>query len=145
MIIFLLLIAASVVFWVVAYQTGSVTASVFAAASTIAAAVSTIIILLNIALLPEYIEKNQQRYDSLVAQRAVDYGDYGNKQLADQITDWNEDLAGIKAGRANPWVSWYYMDLDGFDFIPLPDPDQQLQTQQLPDQQLPTREEATHP
>ena len=123
MLIFLLLIAASVVFWVVAYQTSSAVACAFATASTIAAVMSAIIILFNIALLPEYIEKNQQRYDSLMAQRAVDYGDYGNKQLADQITDWNEDLAGIKAGRANPWVSWYYMDLDGFDFIPLKEDD----------------------
>lgn len=139
MIIFLLLIAASVVFWVVAYQTCSVVSVAFAVASTIAAVVSAIIILLSIVLLPEYIEKNQQRYDSLMAQRAADYGDYGNKQLADQITEWNEDLAGIKAGRANPWVSWYYMDLDEFDFIPLPD-----STQQLPTRETPTREEATH-
>ena len=119
MIIYLILVAAIVIFWLVGHKAGSLVAFAFAAFASLAAALSTIVIVLNVVLLPMGISENQQRYDSLIAQLEVDYGDYGNKQLVDQITDWNEDLAGIKAGRANPWVSWYYMDLDGFDFIPL--------------------------
>ena len=123
MIIYLILVAATVIFWLIGYKTNSIVVFAFAASASLAAALSTIVIVLNVVLLPMGISANQQRYDSLIAQLAVDYGDYGNKQLADQITDWNEDLAGIKAGRANPLVSWYYMDLDEFDFIPLKEDD----------------------
>jgi len=44
----------------------------------------------------------------------------GKKQLADQVMEWNSDLAKNKALHHSVWVSAMYpIDYDKFDFIPI--------------------------
>jgi hypothetical protein len=44
----------------------------------------------------------------------------GLKELADQIQEWNEDLAGCRAAKENLWVNIFYpIDYSEFDFIDL--------------------------
>ena len=70
------------------------------------------------------IEANKQRYDSLVYQAETrlyeNDNDVGKKDLANQIQEWNEDLARGKALQNDFWVGIFIPDIyDEFEFIPM--------------------------
>ena len=70
------------------------------------------------------IEANKQRYDALVYQaetrRYENDNDVGKKDLANQIQEWNEDLARGKALQNDFWVGIFIPDIyDEFEFIPM--------------------------
>lgn len=70
------------------------------------------------------IEANKQRYESLVYQAENNLyendNDLGKKDLADQIQNWNEDLASGKALQNDLWVGIFFPDIyDEFEFIPM--------------------------
>ena len=70
------------------------------------------------------IEANNQRYDSLVYQAEArlyeNDNDVGKKDLANQIQEWNEDLAINKALQNDFWVGIFIPDIyDEFEFIPM--------------------------
>jgi len=65
-----------------------------------------------------YIAKMQTRYDSLLYQ--AENLNVGKKRLADQITEWNEDLANNKKLQRDPWVGIFKANIyDEFEFIPI--------------------------
>lgn len=77
----------------------------------------------NVCVEPE-IEANKQRYDSLVYQAEArlyeNDNDVGKKDLANQIQEWNEDLARYKALQHDFWVGIFIPDTyDEFEFIPM--------------------------
>ena len=70
------------------------------------------------------IEANNQRYDSLVYQAEArlyeNDNDVGKKDLANQIQEWNEDLARGKALQNDFWVGIFIPNIyDEFEFIPM--------------------------
>ena len=70
------------------------------------------------------IEANKQRYDSLVYQAEArlyeNDNDVGKKDLANQIQEWNEDLARDKELQNDFWVGIFIPDIyDEFEFIPM--------------------------
>ena len=70
------------------------------------------------------IEANKQRYDSLVYQAEArlyeNDNDVGKKDLANQIQEWNEDLARGKALQNDFWVGIFIPNIyDEFEFIPM--------------------------
>lgn len=67
--------------------------------------------------------KWKQAYESLYNQAYYNMyendNDLGKKQLADQITEWNEDLEAYRAYKNSKWVSIMYpMDISDFNTIP---------------------------
>lgn len=90
----------------------------------IAATIMLIVIIVNNVGVEAKIESNKQRYDSLVYQAEnnlyENYNDLGKKDLANQIQEWNEDLARGKVLQDDFWVGIFYADIyDEFDFIPM--------------------------
>jgi len=92
--------------------------------TTVAIIVMTIIILIQSLGAPGFVASSHQRYDSLMHQ--VESGmynndnEYGKKELANQVQEWNEDLAEGKALQKNFWVGIFYPNVyDEFEFIPL--------------------------
>ncbi len=70
------------------------------------------------------IEANKQRYDSLVYQAEArlyeNDNDVGKKDLANQIQEWNEDLARGNALQNDFWVGIFIPNIyDEFEFIPM--------------------------
>ena len=70
------------------------------------------------------IEMNKARYDSLVYQAEAQLynndNDLGKKELANQIQEWNEDLASHKKLQRDIWVGIFYPNIfDEFEFIPV--------------------------
>lgn len=70
------------------------------------------------------IEANKQRYDSLVYQAEAclyeNDNDVAKKDLANQIQEWNEDLAKGKKLQNDFWVGIFIPDIyDEFEFIPI--------------------------
>lgn len=70
------------------------------------------------------IEGNKQRYDSLVYQAEArlyeNDNDVGKKDLANQIQEWNEDMARGKALQNDFWVGIFIPNIyDEFEFIPM--------------------------
>ena len=93
-------------------------------ATTVVNIFLTIIIITNLVNAPGFVASNHQRYDSLVHQ--VESGmynndnEYGKKELANQVQEWNEDLAEGKALQKNFWVGIFYPNVyDEFEFIPI--------------------------
>ena len=81
------------------------------------------IFITNVSAKPE-IEANKQRYDSLVYQSEArlyeNDNDVGKKDLANQIQEWNEDLARGKAMQNDFWIGIFIPDIyDEFEFIPM--------------------------
>ena len=81
------------------------------------------IFITNVSAKPE-IEANKQRYDSLVYQAEArlyeNDNDVGKKDLANQIQEWNEDLARGKALQNDFWVGIFIPNIyDEFEFIPM--------------------------
>ena len=96
--------------------------------SGVAAAVGvvfmTVIIVVQSVGAPGFVASSHQRYDSLVHQ--VESGmynndnEYGKKELANQVQEWNEDLANGKALQKNFWIGIFYPNVyDEFEFIPI--------------------------
>lgn len=72
------------------------------------------------------IAKFEQRYESLTYQVENDIydndNDLGKKELYDQVTAWNEDLAMGKTMQYDKWFGVFYPNIyDHFDFIDLPE------------------------
>lgn len=70
------------------------------------------------------IEMNKARYDSLVYQAEAQLynndNDLGKKELANQIQEWNEDLASHKKLQRDFWLGIFYPNIfDEFEFIPV--------------------------
>lgn len=73
---------------------------------------------------PAFVEVNKARYASLVYQAEAGLyendNDIGLKELANQITEWNEELAKGKTYQNNIWLGAFYPDVyDQFEFIPM--------------------------
>ena len=73
---------------------------------------------------PGFVASNHQRYDSLVHQAESGMydndNDFGKKELANQIQEWNEDLAVGKTYQHNFWVGVFYPNVyDEFEYIPM--------------------------
>lgn len=69
-----------------------------------------------------YVASMRQRYDALVYQAENHLYDddihVSKKELADQITDWNEDLAKNKTNQKDLWIGIFVPDIyDEFEFI----------------------------
>ena len=86
--------------------------------------IMTIVILIQSWNAPGFVASSHQRYDSLTHQ--VESGmynndnEYGKKELANQVQEWNEDLAKGKALQKDFWVGIFYPNVyDEFEFIPL--------------------------
>lgn len=48
------------------------------------------------------------------------YDDIARQNLADQVTEWNANLAANRARKQNIWVSIFFpIDYDQFDYIPI--------------------------
>lgn len=69
------------------------------------------------------LEAEKMRYESLVSQ-AVNHlydsdNNIGKKELADDIREWNEDLAKYKKMKEDIWLKDFYpMEVDELKFIP---------------------------
>lgn len=71
-----------------------------------------------------YVASMRQRHDALVYQAENHLYDddihVSKKELADQITNWNEDLAKNKINQKDTWIGIFVPDIyDEFEFIPI--------------------------
>lgn len=71
-----------------------------------------------------YVASMHHRYDSLVYQAENHLYDddihVSKKELANQITSWNEDLAENKTNQKDLWIGIFVPDIyDEFEFIPI--------------------------
>ena len=130
--IFWITLIAVVVFTVLAivffdsldFEWVSMLSTIFSAIAGIAFVVMLIVIIVNNVGVEASIEANKQRYESLIYQAENNLyendNDLGKKELANQIQEWNEDLASGKALQDDFWVGIFYADIyDEFDFIPM--------------------------
>ena len=130
--IFWITLIAVVVFTVLAivffdsldFEWVSMLSTIFSAIAGIAFVVMLIVIIVNNVGVEASIEANKQRYESLIYQAENNLyendNDLGKKELANQIQEWNEDLASGKALQDDFWVGIFYADIyDEFNFIPM--------------------------
>jgi hypothetical protein len=67
-----------------------------------------------------YQQKYEDLYDQAYYKMYDNDNDIGKKALADQIMEWNEDLASYEAFKKNKWVSCLYpVDIEQFKEIPI--------------------------
>ena len=69
------------------------------------------------------LARDQQRYESLISQAKGHYyendNDLGKKQLADEIRDWNEDLASYRGYKESIWIGGFYPEkVEELEYIP---------------------------
>ena len=130
--IFWITLIATVVFTVLAivffdswnFEWVSMLSAIIAAIAGIAFVIMLIFVIANNVGVEASIEVNKQRYESLIYQAENNLyendNDLGKKELANQIQEWNEDLASGKALQDDFWVGIFYADIyDEFDFIPM--------------------------
>ena len=130
--IFWITLIAVVVFTVLAivffdsldFEWVSMLSTIFSAIAGIAFVVMLIVVIVNNVGVEASIEANKQRYESLIYQAENNLyendNDLGKKELANQIQEWNEDLASGKALQDDFWVGIFYADIyDEFNFIPM--------------------------
>ena len=130
--IFWITLIATVVFTVLAivffdsfdFEWVSMLSTIFSAIVGIAFAAMLIVVIVNNVGIDASIEANKQRYESLIYQAENNLyendNDLGKKELANQIQEWNEDLARKKALQNDFWVGIFYADIyDEFNFIPM--------------------------
>ena len=95
----------------------------FTAALIIVALLCMIVILgINVIARDADTEAMRERYESLY--RQCEYNMYvwdpTKKQLADQVTKWNEEIASYGKFRDSIWVSWFYpIEVEQFNPIPV--------------------------
>ena len=102
----------------------SMLSTIFFVIAGIAFVVMLIVVIVNNVGVEARIEANKQRYESLIYQAENNLyendNDLGKKELANQIQEWNEDLASGKALQDDFWVGIFYADIyDEFNFIPI--------------------------
>ena len=102
----------------------SMLSTIFSTIAGIAFVVMLIVVIVNNVGVEASIEANKQRYESLIYQAENNLyendNDLGKKELANQIQEWNEDLASGKALQDDFWVGIFYPDIyDEFNFIPM--------------------------
>ena len=102
----------------------SMLSTIISVIAGIAFVVMLIVVIANNVGVEASIEANKQRYESLIYQAKNNLyendNDLGKKELANQIQEWNEDLARGKALQDDFWVGIFYADIyDEFDFIPM--------------------------
>ena len=130
--IFWITLIAVVVFTVLAivffdsrdFEWVSLLSTIFSAIAGIVFVVMLIVVIVNNVCAEASIEANKQRYESLIYQAENNLyendNDLGKKELANQIQEWNEDLAKGKALQDDFWVGILYADIyDEFNFIPM--------------------------
>ena len=128
--IFWITLIATVVFTVLAisffdswdFEWVSMLSAIIAVIAGIAFVIMLIFVIVNNVGVEASIEANKQRYESLIYQAENNLyendNDLGKKELANQIQEWNEDLASGKALHDEFWVGSFYADIyDEFDFI----------------------------
>ena len=102
----------------------SMLSTIISVIAGIAFVVMLIVVIANNVGIEASIEANKQRYESLIYQAENNLyendNDLGKKELANQIQEWNEDLASGKALQDDFWVGIFYADIyDEFNFIPM--------------------------
>ena len=102
----------------------SMLSTIISVIAGIAFVVMLIVVIVNNVGVEASIEANKQRYESLIYQAENNLyendNDLGKKELANQIQEWNEDLASGKALQDDFWVGIFYADIyDEFNFIPM--------------------------
>lgn len=102
----------------------SMLSTIIAVIAGIAFVIMLIVVIGNNVCIDARIEENKQRYESLIYQAENNLyendNDLGKKELANQIQEWNEDLARGKALQDDFWVGILYADIyDEFNFIPM--------------------------
>ena len=102
----------------------SMLSTIISVIAGIAFVVMLIVVIANNVRVEASIEANKQRYESLIYQAENNLyendNDLGKKELANQIQEWNEDLASGKALQDDFWVGIFYADIyDEFNFIPM--------------------------
>ena len=102
----------------------SMLSSIISVITGIAFVVMMIVVIVNNVGVEANIEANKQKYESLIYQAENNLyendNDLGKKELANQIQEWNEDLARKKALQNDFWVGIFYADIyDEFYFIPM--------------------------
>ena len=71
-----------------------------------------------------YVAKSNERYEALCykveTENAVDEFGLRNKEIIDEVQEWNEEIAEYKALQDNFWIGIYYPNIyDQFETIPL--------------------------
>ena len=102
----------------------SMLSTIISVIAGIAFVVMLIVVIANNVGVEASIEANKQRYESLIYQAENNLyendNDLGKKELANQIQEWNKDLARGKALQDDFWVGIFYADIyDEFEFIPM--------------------------
>ena len=102
----------------------SMLSTIISAIAGVAFVIMLIVVIVNNVGVEARIEANKQRYESLIYQAENNLyendNDLGKKELANQIQEWNEDLASGKALQDDFWVGIFYADIyDEFNFIPI--------------------------
>ena len=130
--IFWITLIATVVFTVLAivffdsldFEWGCMLSTIISVIAGAAFVIMLIVVIFNNVGVEARIEAKKQRYESLIYQAENNLyendNDLGKKELANQIQEWNEDLASGKALQDDFWVGIFYADIyDEFDFIPM--------------------------
>lgn len=71
-----------------------------------------------------YIARSNERYEALCykveTENAADEFGLRNKEIIDEVQEWNEEIAEYKALQDNFWIGLYYPNIyDQFETIPL--------------------------
>lgn len=126
MLIFVVLIAVTILSFVVAVKSYN---DLFAIIPGMSSMVLLILVIMAVSTNIAYsgdIEANKKLYESLTYQLENSIYDSDNNigkyELYEKITDWNTDLARGKAMTHNIWVGIFWSDsYDEFDFIEFPE------------------------
>lgn len=125
MLIFVVLIAVTILSFVVAIKSYN---DLFAIIPGVSSTVLLILVIMAVSTNIAYsgdIEANKKLYESLTYQLENDIYDsdnnIGKSELYEKITDWNTDLARGKAMTHNIWIGILWSDAyDEFNFIEFP-------------------------
>ena len=84
--------------------------------------VCLIIILVNHIQVDGFIARNTEIYNSLIykmeSTTCRDEVGFLNKEVIDEVSNWNRDLQHGKVMQNNPWVGWFYPNIfDQFEII----------------------------